>query len=135
MNRSLVAISLIFPCFACVNPQWHAYDESQFTLSMMPTEEAYVDHTELLLKWSERKELPPGLAAELGYYLALTGRVAEAEAMFAVEVGRHPECTLFVQALRRISLGVDAEDASQSTPADAGEETPRSPGPDKGPKS
>jgi len=134
VKRFLVPLSLILPCFACINPQWHAYDESQFTLSMMPNQEAYVDHAEMLLKWSEGKELPPGLAAELGYYLALIGRTAEAEAMFAVEVGRHPECTLFVQALRRICLGADAEGASQPTPADDDEESPPSPGANKRPK-
>jgi hypothetical protein len=102
---------------------------------MTPNQEAYVDHAELLLKWSEGKELPPGLAAELGYYLALAGRTAEAEAMFAVEVSRHPEYLLFVQALKRICLGADAEGASQSTPADDGEERSPSPGPNKRPSS
>ena len=105
--------------------RWQAYDESQFEISMAPGAEAYQDHVDVLSKWADREDLPPGLTAELGYYLALTGKPMEAEAMYSLELARHPECGLFILALRRLSLGIElpAPNAQDQT-ADEGDASP-----------
>lgn len=126
MRRILIAACLAVPCVSCVDMRWQDYDDSQFEISMAPGAEAYQDHVDLLSKWANREDLPPGLAAELGYYLALTGKPAEAEAMYSLELARHPECGRFILALRRLSLGIEvpAPNAQDQT-ADEGDANPK----------
>ena len=72
---------------------------------MDPSAESYEAHVELLRDWTETEEgLPPGLSAELGFYLGLLGHTADAEAWFATEVANYPEAAGFVAALRAIAL-------------------------------
>lgn len=99
-------IALLAGLTGCVNQRWAEYDNSLFEVSMAPSLDSYQAHVDLLTKWSESKEgLPPGLAAEMGFYVALLGRSVEAEGWYAKEELAYPEFAQFIAALRVVSSG------------------------------
>lgn len=88
----------------CVTP-WDRYDASLYDVSMEPGPESYRMHADLLQEWIAGDEgCPPGLSAELGFYLALSGRADEARPWFDREVEEHPEAARFVTAMRAVVL-------------------------------
>jgi hypothetical protein len=99
---------------------WDGYDNSLYAVTMEPGPEAYQAHVDLLRDWAgEGEELPPGLAAELGFYLALTGHPDEARLWFDREVARFPEAAAFVEAMRAIALPPQAGEDAQAAPPEA----------------
>lgn len=97
----------------CVSP-WARYDQSQYAVTMEPGVESYSAHAQFLQEWSDgQKDLPPGFAAELGFYLGLLGKQQEARAWFDVEVDRYPQSVAFVDALRSIVIPEARESHSQ----------------------
>jgi hypothetical protein len=108
LARTLLGCLLLAGCAS----RWDSYDASLYDVTMEPGPETYQAHVDLLREWSEGgEELPPGLCAELGFYLALTGRTQEAAAWFDREVEQHPEAETFVQAMRAIALPAQAAEA------------------------
>jgi len=98
----LAALAILFT--SCVSPRWVRYDDSQYRVAMEPGVESYQAHVDFLIDWSESKDgLPPGLAAEVGFYLGLLGKASDAAAWFDLELAAHPESAQFIEALRAIS--------------------------------
>lgn len=121
--KSLTIILVLLVSASCVNQKWARYDASQYEVAMLPGEESYQKHVDLLAKWSESKEgLPPGVAADLAFHLALLGRTAEAEALFEAETQLYPKSARFIDALRAITFGPPEADTPEPPP-----ETPTDP--------
>jgi hypothetical protein len=107
--RTLLFMGLLLMTAGCVNQRWSQYDSSLYRVAMEPSVESHEAHAKLLRDFSESKEgLPPGLAAELGFYLALLGQAEEANTWFEREIAAHSESAPFVAALR--AIGPDAEE-------------------------
>lgn len=101
-----LALLLALGCVSCVSDRWGDYDSSSQTVVMDPTEANYAEHIELLETWAADAEhpMPPGLYAELAYWLAKVGRYPEAEAALQKELAAYPQAELFVKALRALVI-------------------------------
>ncbi len=102
---------------ACVSQRWPNYDASLYAISTEPGAPAYEAHAKLLEAWSgDEGGLPPGLAAEEGFYVGLLGRFDQAQVLFDLEVKRYPESAAFVAALRELVIPHEASAAVKATP-------------------
>lgn len=108
MKRALLLVALL--ASSCVSNRWNDYDASSQNVVMDPTEESYAEHIALLETWAADAEhpMPPGLYAELAYWLAKVGRYPEAEAALQKELAAYPQAAPFVAALRVLVIPADA---------------------------
>lgn len=127
--KRLLAIALL--ATSCVTNRWNDYDASSQNVVMDPTEESYAAHIELLEAWAADTEqpMPPGLYAELAYWLAKVGRYPEAEAAFQKELAAYPQAAPFVAALRALVIPADAATKPAPDPAATSEPAPAEPKP------
>lgn len=101
--KSIVASVLLL--FGSCQSTWDTYDISSHQTIGAPGPESYEAHVALLERMVEVAPPPPGLCAELAYFLVLLGRPDQAEAWFAKEMHAWPGSEKFVLGLRR-SLGL-----------------------------
>lgn len=94
----------IFPCLfvlslaACQGP-WQQYDVSLYNTIANPSPEAMAAHIETLERMVQTDPPPPGLCAELGYFLAISGRSGEAAHWFERELVAYPQSEQFLEQL------------------------------------
>ncbi|HVS19774.1 MAG TPA: DUF4810 domain-containing protein [Planctomycetota bacterium] len=124
MRRLVLLIALL--ASSCISNRWHDFDTSSQNVVMDPTEQRYNEHIELLESWAADGEqpMPPGLYAELAYWLAKVGRFPEAEAALQKELAAYPQAQQFVAALRALVIPDDfaskpAPDEPAPSPAPA----------------
>lgn len=102
-TRNIILLTLAL--VSCQTP-WDQYDASLYETVANPSEESYAAHIATLEQLVTTDPPPPGLCAELGYFLVLTGHYPEAEASFNRELASYPQAANFLKALRS-SLGLD----------------------------
>jgi len=131
MKQLLLSIALLVA--SCTSNRWHDYDTSSQDVVMDPTEESYAEHIELLESWAADSDqpMPPGLYAELAYWLAKVGRYPEAEAALQKELALYPQAEKFLTALRAMVIPAEpaqtvapGEPAPAEAPAATGEVQP-----------
>jgi hypothetical protein len=116
--RALLLTFSLLTIVSCQTP-WDRYDESLYTAVFDPSEESLARHIQTLEGFTNSESPPPGLCAELAYYLALAGRNAEAEAWLDRELALWPESSKVVSALRSL-ITSNPEPSSED-----GEEAPQ----------
>lgn len=92
---------------ACGGPEMYYYGDYSSTLYAFKkepgaeTREAHLDSLREILKESEKEELrvPPGIYAELGYWLAQDGKMDEAVRYFQLEKRTYPESAKLMDRL------------------------------------
>jgi len=99
---------LIFTA-SCQSP-WSRYDNSLYQTVADPCEESYAWHVATLEDMVLLDPIPPGMCAELAYYLILAGRANEADAWLTREVELYPQSAKFISELRA-TLGVNSPTA------------------------
>ena len=97
---------------------WDTYEISSHQTIAAPGPESYEAHVSHLTKKVEGDAPPPGLCAEMAYFLVLLGRPGEADVLFAREVDIWPQSEKFVLGLRR-SLGIEGPLVSQANESEA----------------
>lgn len=106
MRLLTITVALLASC----QSNWQQYDASLFETVANPSQEAYEYHIGTLERMVEEDPPPPGLCAELGYFLILVGRTAEADAWFARELAAYPHAESYVKMLRT-TMGLDLKEA------------------------
>lgn len=89
----------------CQSP-WARYDASLYQTVANPSEDSYAFHVSTLEEMVRLDPVPPGMCAELAYYLILAGRTEEAGVWLDREVETYPQSAKFVSELRA-ALGLD----------------------------
>lgn len=97
--RSLIIIAGAVLASACGGPEMYYYGDYSSTLYAFKkepgaeTKEAHLQSLHEILEKSEKEELrvPPGIYAELGYWLAQDGNTDEAVRYFQLEKQTYPE--------------------------------------------
>ncbi len=121
MLRLILAALLVSPLVSsCASNRWHDYDSSSQNVVMEPTAENYGEHIALLETWAADPEqpMPPGLYAELAYWLAKVGRFPEAEAALQKELALYPQAAKFVAALRALVIAEESAAPAEPKPAE-----------------
>jgi len=99
MKLPVVATMLL--AASCASP-WERYDSSLFSSVFEPNQQTidgHISNLETLTAWEVP---PPGLCAELAYFLALAGRNSEAQVWLDRELQVWPESAMVVEALRKL---------------------------------
>ena len=114
--KTICACLLALLC-SCVTSRWDPYDDSSYDVVMEPSVTETEEHIQLLEAWAldTQHPMPPGLYAELGYWLAKVGRYDSASAAFEKEIERYPYADKYLQVLRELLLGVSTPDNQEST--------------------
>lgn len=102
-------LGLLLPCAclaACQATPWQTYDETSYAAVMDPSEEVLGKHIAVLEGWASgpADDVPPGIYAELAYWLAKVGRTEEARVMFEREIERYPYAEKYVRMLQALVL-------------------------------
>lgn len=124
MKRLVLLVALL--ASSCATDRWNDYDSSSQNVVMDPTEQRYNEHIALLEMWAADSEqpMPPGLYAELAYWLAKVGRYPEAEAALQKELAAYPQAQQFVAALRALVIPDDAASKSATPEPEPAEVKP-----------
>lgn len=104
MKRLVVFCALVVLLSACAPPTlyyWDDYSDTLYALKNEPNEAHLSEHIESLqsiIKESgeKNKRVPPGIYAELGYWLAKAGRGKESVVFFQLEMQTYPESKLLM---------------------------------------
>lgn len=108
-TRPLLALTLLMA--GCQTP-WTIYDQSLYQAVAEPSEDTYAAHVRSLESMVQLDPIPPGMCAELAFYLILSERQAEAAAWLDREIELYPQSAKFVAELRS-TLGLDTPTAEQ----------------------
>ncbi len=102
---------LIFMCLitlvGCVPPtlfNWGSYSSTLYSYKKDPTKKNLEEHkksiSHIIVDCERRRlKVPPGVNAELGYYLAKEGKINESKDYFFKEEKLYPESKVFVDKL------------------------------------
>ena len=97
MIRIFLAVAGLSILSGCASNQqlyhWGNYEQAYYAYEKNPGEvDAYIDALgEIIVTGEEKDKVPPGLYAEYGYVLLVSGRSEEAMANFAKEREKWPE--------------------------------------------
>ncbi|MFC1887179.1 DUF4810 domain-containing protein [Candidatus Cloacimonadota bacterium] len=101
----VVLLATVFTgCYQTSLYYWGNYSQSLYKYKKAPSDEALQDHMKSIEKIitqsvSYKKQVPPGIYSEYGYYLFLEGRYFEALQYFNLEIQNYPESEKFVNFL------------------------------------
>lgn len=98
----LIQFILIALAACSCQTQWDRYDESLYASVFEPSEQTLSRHIQTLEGFASWEAPPPGLCAELAYYLALAGRGDESAVWLDKELAHWPESVKVVEALRSL---------------------------------
>jgi hypothetical protein len=79
---------------------WADYDQTLYATIATPSQEALDAHIATLESLVAIEPPPAGMCAELGYYLALSGRSDEMAYWFDRELSAYPQSESFIKQLR-----------------------------------
>lgn len=109
MKKSLIPLILVIfllaGCAATTPYYWGWYSYSLNNFKKSPSEETLAKHKksiEKIFKKTEnsKKQVPPGIYCEYGYYLIEEGKVSEGLEYFDKEVLLYPESAKFIETLK-----------------------------------
>lgn len=107
MKKLLLPILLLFTIAGCKTRKtpfsWEGYSESLYNVKENPSEESVKQHKEVLRSIIDRSnedeelQVPPGVYAELGYYLMKGNKMDEGKKYLQKEKELYPESRPFVR--------------------------------------
>jgi hypothetical protein len=124
MSRLALLFASLCLC-ACTTPsKWQTYDQTSYSAVMTPSDAVLEKHLAALESWTTgpAADVPPGIYAELGYWLAKVGRTEEARVMFEREMERYPYAQKYVRMLMDLVLsttGGEKKSGAESPPKSA----------------
>lgn len=107
MNK-LAALIVILTLTSCsVNKtlySWHDYEDATYQYSKRPTDESKAKMMEEYLKMTQRQKairgvVPPGLYAEYGYVLCMSGKKEEGLNLLKEEIKLYPESETYISRI------------------------------------
>ena len=101
----ILAIFLFTGCVATTPFYWGYYSYTLYKYKKAPSEQTLNKHKKTLEKIfrkteSGKKQTPPGIYCEYGYYLIMEGKTDEGLEYFDKEVMLYPESAKFIETLR-----------------------------------
>jgi hypothetical protein len=109
--KTIYLIAVLVAVSACMPAKnmyyWGDYEKSYYNKVKNPGDAANEEHMEVLAKIIEKteksttKRIGPGIFAEYGYNLLLTGKSEEAAAYFAKEQKAFPESDVIVKFIAK----------------------------------
>ncbi|MCF7919004.1 MAG: DUF4810 domain-containing protein [Candidatus Cloacimonetes bacterium] len=101
----LLALIMLTGCVATTPYYWGYYSYSLYQYKKSPGEETLIKHKnniEKIFRKTEagKKQVPPGIYCEYGYYLIEEGKITEGLEYFDKEVRLYPESAKFIETMR-----------------------------------
>ncbi len=96
-----IVFTLLVLMAASCQTAWDRYDESLYASVFEPSPSTYENHIRSLEALAATDPPPPGLCAELAYYLVLAEREDEAHLWLDRELEHWPESVVIVSALHK----------------------------------
>ncbi len=103
----LIVFLFVLNIVGCVPPtlyNWGNYSSTLYSYKKDPNDKNLTEHKKSLdeivtVSARNGKNVPPGVFAELGFYLIKEGKQSEGEVYFAKEVKLYPESKIFIDKL------------------------------------
>ena len=115
MRNGVLAIALLVALVGCATVSdagyyWGEYSETYYQWVVAPSEEtlaAHVAELQDIITESKERELrvPPGIYAELAFFLQRQGGADSAPGFYAQEIELYPESAVMLQRLQQMENG------------------------------
>lgn len=93
---------IIFLFLGSCQTAWDRYDESLYASVFEPNPNTYEQHIRSIEALASGATPPPGLCAEMAFYLALSGREGEADLWLQRELEHWPESAKVVHGIHAL---------------------------------
>lgn len=108
MKKIFITLTVILAMASCTTTttlySWHDYEDATYQYSKKQTDELQVKVLDQYLKMTEKQKgtrgvVPPGLYAEYGYMLYMTGKKEEGLNFLKKEIQLYPESETYISRI------------------------------------